>query len=160
MAQLIRLFALTVSVVFLLQAVTAAPTYQIQSKVQGTHPLGVDPTQPLWQPIHLNADVNKWVMRPAGEPGVYRLSVLNSYPYIGVKDDKEVIATVEAEDDKEWRVNYWKEYDAFSIELNTGIWPTPAWTLNSDAPGTTVDLQLLVTFPKESQLWKITPSSE
>lgn len=158
-----RLLALALSAVFTLQAVIADPlalgTYKILSVAAKGNPLaGVGPNQPTSLPVRVDATTNLWEVRPQPEPGVYRLSLLDAFPYIGVVD-RTVVATFEEQRNVNWHVRYHEQHDAYTIEERP-LWPTPAWTLENDNPNANVIIGIFELSPAESQLWKFVPVIE
>ncbi|KAG0335156.1 hypothetical protein BG000_007752 [Podila horticola] len=159
MARLTRLLALALSAVLSLQAVIAAPrpelvlgTYKILSVAAKENPqTGVDPSRPSSLPIRVNAALDLWEVKPQPEPGVYRLSLIDAFPYTGIVD-RTVVATFDEQVDQNWYVRYHATYDAYTIE-SAPLWPTPAWTLENDDPNATVTIRLFELMPAKSQLW-------
>ncbi|KFH62001.1 hypothetical protein MVEG_12155 [Podila verticillata NRRL 6337] len=91
-----RLLTLALSAVFSLQAVIAQTElpqgiYKISSVAAKGNPLtGVDPNRPTSLPVHVNAAVNLWEVKPQSERGYYRLSLVDALPYTGVDDGKVI----------------------------------------------------------------------
>lgn len=114
-------------------------------------PLGVDPSRTTSLPVRVDATVNLWEVKPQPELGLYRLSLVDAFPYIGVVDGI-VVATLDEQLVVNWHVGYHAEFDAYTTE-EKALWPTPAWTLESYNPKATVTIRLFEIIPAKRQLW-------
>ncbi|KAI1290953.1 hypothetical protein EDD11_009076 [Mortierella claussenii] len=155
MAPLTRLFVFAFSAMVSLQVAIAAQVYEIQNVARQARPIGVHAFDGGQQNVAGDSPVNKWSLQPVKGTEKFLFSLVDSYQFVTIYDDL-VMATTNAADNKEWKLNHIKDRDAYTIELATNAHPAALWGMHNGELDSIVTLQRPRTIT-DKHLWKLIP---
>ncbi|MFJ9367297.1 I66 family serine proteinase inhibitor [Nocardia sp. NPDC101769] len=131
--------------------------FEISSMANGQRTVSINLIRTAWQRVYLGGPVTSWAVRKVDDK-VFSLAI-GGYPYTGILDGN-LVATIFADQDQDWRIQYQDSQNAYTIASSSD--PSRVWTLSDLDPSTSeISLKPLVStksMPPQilsSQLWRL-----